>query len=373
MAAVDKAQGFVRGAMGALSDVRQRKREDEDRAFQQSELQYAQQRRGVVDQRQDLQFRQGQEDRARQQSDLQLAEQQKRAAMLRQAEQEGVRTLADSLDAGLDPAVIEQRFNASGEWKIAPGSLKYDKGTKQIAFAGPGGQQFTGTTDQLRALFGQAQEPGKPIVVSKDSRLATTGGKVLLDAVPDDPKYDEVDPTKDVYKTVNGVRTLVKKGVPKADDAGGRKTSPYNPESHAQDAVKTVRDSYRKKKDELGNFVFENPEDSERQPYAEALATRFFAEKGAEGAGFGAGEIGELAFKASKVKLTDAEAGEKAAKAGHAEGSPGYNREKARLLRDSDTKAAQVWKEGIEAIEAKREAQEQQENGGKPPLSSFQR
>lgn len=367
MAAADKATGFLRGFQAARNDVRQRKQEDQDRALKQSELAHAQSRRAITESRADTQWEQGQADRTRQQSELQAAEQQKQAAVLKQAEQEGVRTLADSLDAGLDPAIIEQRFNSSGDWKIAPGTLKYDPTTKNLEFTGSGGQRFRGTTQQLRAMYGQTPEPGKPIELNKGSRLVDSTGKVLVDTPAEPPSLEQVDTTKDLYEIRDGKRTLVKKGVPAAGSSSGsssRNVSAFNPESHAKEAVDIANTAFKTKWNaDTQSYVFDNPDDSERQAYAADLITSWMAQKGAESQNYGAGEIGNLGFKASKALMTSGEAETKAKKAGLVPGSDPFNREVARLIRDSDEKAEQIWNDGLKSIKAKREAKEQADGG----------
>lgn len=377
MASPNAGLAFVQGFRGAQDDVRTRKRQDEQDALQKSELQHAQQRRAITEGRQDTAYNQSQQDRADQQISLREADAAKRKSMLAQAETEGVRMLADSLDAGVDPTAIEQRFNAQGEWKIAPGTLKYDKATKQVSFTGASGQTLPPmTTDQLRTIFNAQSAAEKPVVVSKDARLATPGGKVLLDAQAEAPKFEQEDPTKDVVQYVNGKRTVIRKGVPKPEDAGGRKVSPFNPEGHAKEAVDIANTAFKTKWNaETGSYVLDNPDDSERQAFAAKLITNWMSQQGADAANFGAGEVGELGFRASKARMTNAEAGAAAKKAGYQIGSPGYDKAVAKLIRDSDVKAAQIWNEGIQSIQAEREAEQQaeQEEGGRPPLSSFQK
>ena len=368
MATIDTAQGFVHGAMGALSDIRQRKLQDEENALRKSELAYTQGRRAITDARADTAWQQ-------QQSDLALAREREHQQYTEAAQKEGIGHVLDALDAGADPNQVMQMYNSTGQHKLT--SLTYDPKTKQVGMVGDGGAQLPNglTTDQIRAAIGITRPAVKLTSLAKGAVAIDEKGNVRASNVqPDEAKFTQEDPTKDTYRyNADGTRTLIRKGVPKAEDAGGRKVSPYNPESHQAQAMKAAHDLYKKKQDELGYIVFENPEDSERQGIGDDFITSWMSQKGVEASQYGAGEIGNLAFKASKAALTQKEAGDKATEAGYPEGSPGYNREVARLLRDSNTKAAQVWKEGIAAIEAKREAKEKRENGGKPPLSSFQR
>lgn len=365
---------FIQGFRNARDDVRQQRQADEQSALQKSELAHAQSRRAITEGQQDTQYQQGQQDRAQQQSDLQAANLAKGEAIRKQAQQEGLGHFFDFVEAGGDPAEGAKAFNSSGELTF---DVAADPATGVLTMQGPRGAKVSGTVAQLRARFGLENEQ-KPIALSDGGMLVTPKGKVLAEnpkAGAAKNEFKEFDPKKDVYKiNADGTRTLVSRGV-KDETAGesGQKLSTYNPQSHQDQAIKVANDAFRKKKDEQGDFVFENPEDSERQAYAADLIGGWMSQKGVDAQGYGAGELGNLAFKSSKQRMTAKEAGDAAVKAGNVVGSPGYNREVARLIRDSDVKAAQVWNEGIDAIEAKRKAKENKSNGGKPPLSSFQR
>jgi hypothetical protein len=370
MPSIEKVTGFMSGFKGALADVQQRKLADGQAQLQKSELAYAQQRRSIQDQRADTEWQQGQDDRAAKQSELQKAQQDKATALQKQAQKEGIGQMFDYIDAGGDPTAAGDKFSSIGTLKLK--LSQNEDGT--LTATGPEGGSHTGTSEQLRILFGVPRQKIEGVELNEGARYVNkqTGEEIANNPKPS--TLTQINPENDLYETVNGVRKLVKKGVPKAGEgvgAGGQKVSTYNPQSHQEQAMKAAHDLYKKKQDELGNFEFVNPEDSERQGYADDLVTSWMSQKGAEGQAYGAGELGNLAFKASKAHMTAKEAGEAAVKAGNAAGSPGYNREVARLIRDSDVKAAQVWNDGIDAIEAKREAKEKAANGGKRPLKDI--
>lgn len=91
--------------------------------------------------------------------------------------QEGMEDLLNALEKGVDPRLIEQEFNARGEFKVKPGSLQYDPATGNLSLTGPDGGQFNGPIDQLRSLF---VKQAAPVKLGANDRLVNpkTGAEV---------------------------------------------------------------------------------------------------------------------------------------------------------------------------------------------------
>ncbi len=373
MSSLDTAMGtgLVGGFKGALDDSRNSRERAQDREYQL-------QQRTRLTQAEDKANERGDLDWSLRHASMQDTLDQHRKAFNDQAQQEGLHTMVDSIQAGVDPATIEQRMNSQGQWKIQPGTLQYagDPGpNQQVSFVGQGGTPFKGTVGQLQALFGTQPakkdlinvpsggaviDPatGKPIYVNpkEDSKQ----GKNYLTAGKNQRVY-QLDDNGQIVRDAHGQPKMVINALPGEDDGtDGRKISPYNPEGHAEQAVKHLNEGFKTKWNaDTKSYVLDNPDDSERQLYGADLVTGFLTKKGADGQNYGAGELANAAFKAAKTRLTAAEAQGQVTKSGVKKGTPEFDQQVAKLLRASDVKAAQVWNEEINTIESK-----QQPNGG---------
>lgn len=362
MSSLDTAYGFVGGFKGALADAQKTRQASEDRAYELQQRANNARLATKTEARNDIDW--GLNHAMTQEKFDQYHQQ-----LAHQAQQEGLTTLIDSVNAGADPRQIEQEMNSQGQWKIQPGSLQYDNTPgpdRRVTFTGAGGQQFNGTLGQLQALFGQPTNKKDLIAVAPGASLynPNTNSPVFTNPKPSDgskqyltagknQRVYQLDANGQVVRDANGNPKMVIAAEPGSED-GDRKIAPYNPEGHAQQAVQAMNTGFKTHWDaQKQSFVLDNPDDSERQLYGADLITSFMAKKGLDGQNYGAGEIADAAHKAASAKLTLQEAQAKVKKAGYAEGSPAYNQQVAKLIKNSDIRASQIWNSEISSIEAK--------------------
>ena len=368
MADANRALGFARGLRDQAETNRVRKIHDEERADSKSELEHARSRRTVVEARQDDAYKEGVTDRAQARTDAGTARSrdtitwdQKQKEIRDAMEAEGIRDLAEGLESGADPVLVAQQFNAKGQWKINPESIRYDKKTKKLSFAGAGGAQFDGTSDQLRAVFGAKKEVKKPIVVNKDARLATEEGKVLLD----------------VDQSVKDAAKKEKSNI-----------SQFNPLTAAKDAQGIVAEYYKGTFDpELGVFSFD-PGNRDKAIYGMGITGQLSKVFNSEGLRIMPQEIGQFAADLSARIPTIEEAKAQAEREVGPKAAPEAIAAKQQaIIRQARVKAGQdidAWVATMEAAMAEQEAADKAAPGGKsksgvkdkanrPPLSSFQK
>lgn len=389
MSSLDTAVGLVGGFRGALKDAQNTRQQKEDRQFELQQRADTARRASKAEERGDM-------DWGLSHAVTQEQLDQHRRTLANQGQQEGLHTMIDAVNANVDPAMIEQQMNSVGKWRIKPGTLQYDQSPgpdRQITFTGEGGNTFSGTVGQLQALFGQqtgkkdlmnvpqggaVYDPNTNKSVFNNPKEDTKQGKSYLTAGKNQRIY-QLDDNGQVVRDAQGNPKMIIDAVPGAGDdedgTSGRKLSPYNPESHAEQASKAIDDAYKTHYNaELKSLTFDTPDDSERAVFGKDLVTSFLAKKNAEGQNYGAGELANAAFKASKIRLTANEAQAQVKRTGIKPGTPQYDQQVAKLLRDSDVKAAQVWNEEIDKVESKHQGSaagkaKKTGEGGKPKRS----
>jgi hypothetical protein len=395
MASQDQAIGFGEGFANERDRLRRTNIEDQRLQDEQSELAHARQRRAITEGQQDAAYAQSQEElplrkraletqvssgeeslasvRRKNQNeiedrpvltkvrDLELksaqgqvadaedARARKHKEFLTQAESEGVKSLADSLDAGIDARTAESRFNTQGTWKIKPGTLNYDPVSKKVAFQGAGGQQFNGTLPQMRTLFGGGS--GKAALIKGDR-----------DTVFYDDKGNPV-------------------GAAAAGGNGLRKQSPFNRETVQQDAAKHVEDAYKNSwNTEAKAFTFSDVNDTERASKGRAYAQLVVDDFLKDNIEVPAAVAGDIALKASRHVVSPAEAEKKATdeltKAGRkpSENQKWVQDRAAQIVRVGNNLAGQELANGKREYQRQLNAQDKSnsKDGNRPPLSSFQ-
>lgn len=382
MASIDAATGFVRGVQGSLADVRQRNLQDQDRAAQQDSLAYAKNRQQTLDQRADVTFQQQQQDREASLSATKQLNDQERTRIATQAQQEGMSHVFDALDAGADPEQIMNLYGSTGQHSLKS-LTPVDPKTGQFTMVGMDGGTFTGTTAQARAAIGIQKQQPKLTTVAKGGIAIDPSGKVVADnSEPDRPNYEQTDPTKDTWKTVNGVRTLVSKGVPKAGGAdgesgpGGRKVSPFNPEAYSKEAGDVVGKYYQGVYDpKMGMFSFD-PGTRDKATYGMSLAgqlARHFNGK------LSAQEAGQYAAEVSAEIPTEDEAQTQAVRELGKNANPDQIKVRTtKIQRAARVLAAQKLDEYMQQMDDLIAAQESEASstgnkGKRPSLDSFQK
>lgn len=395
MAGSDSSLGFARGFSAELDKGVADRKQAATESQQQSDLAYARQRRLVTDTQKDQAFAQDQNISAVQQqqnttdfnnrqtdreASLAAAKQgqaKQQAFDATEAEKQGVKMLATSLNDNADPRQVEDRFNATagatGTWKIQTGSLQHDQKTGEVSFIGAGGTPYHGSTKAILDLFSVSP----PLKTAKDYISAPAKNRVLDAATgktvlePSDTGTDE-----------NG----------DAITPDGRKISAYNPQTHQAAAAAIVDKAYRNTwNPDAKTFTIGSADDSDRATFGGALAEQGVAQLAPSGPDFfGAGEVGEAALRASKLALSHGEAESQATKeltagvpADQAQAKAKLNQQwiaqrAQQIYQDGRVKASQQFQADMNYLqnavdERKQAAKEQQAKkpaagGGKKPL-----
>lgn len=264
--------------------------------------------------------------------------------------EEGLHDLATSLRKGVAPAVIEQEFNARGEFKIQPGSLKHDPATGTVEFSGPQGGVFKGTVEQLEALSMHAAPA--PVKLGANDRL--------------------IDPT-------------TKKEIVGPSGGGGADgVTKWNRQTASNRAADVVREGLGLKYDsELKQFMI--PEGmSEKVGFGAALAGQVTRQFGSR---ISAEEAGDIALQVTK-KIPSVEQARKSVKATGIVDEQEIATKAAEVIRSARVVAAQELQALINDKETELEQREAAaaEGGGlsdaaapaqpkpptaRPPLASF--
>lgn len=399
------AIGVGRGLEEARRRMRAERQEDEDRSERKSELEYARGRRGIVDAREDEQYKYEIEQRPLEErmrnarvrgaelgteaaetelnyaredrpSQVRMRDAGVRSAELgvkrdefelddaktsagreselhrvkmqqigQQMEDEGMRRMLDALDGGADPEYAVKLFNAQGKNGIKPGSMRFDKASGAISFAGTGGKEFNGNIRQLRALLPQAAEP-KPLVVG-------AGGSVY-------------DPASKTFKQPPGAGTG-RAGVMR----NGQKLSPFNPQTHGKQTRDLVIQSLGGEWDNnLQKFKIPAGQ-GEKIAYATSLADQIVRLTSEEGMQLGPGEVNDIVVNVMREVRTAGEA-EKMARSelGENAGADSVKLRAQELVEDSKIRAAQNLGQELEMMRARAQQQQNSQSWPEPPETS---
>lgn len=254
--------------------------------------------------------------------------------------EEGMERLLDALDKGVDPQLIEQEFNASGQFKIKPGSLQYDPATGNVKLTGPGGGQYDGPIDQLRALFTQ---PAPLVKLDENDRLV-------------DPRSrkEVIGPASGGGRSITGV-------------------TKWNRQQASDKAADAVRNGLGLKYDnDLQQFMI--PEGmSEKVSYGASLAgqvTREFGER------ISPEEAGDIALQVMRLVPSAQQARQQAQQKGKVKEDEIAD-EAARIMRAGRIRAAQELATLMQDKETELQQREQMQdenglNGASPPSPAAQ-
>ncbi len=211
-------------------------------------------------------------------------------------QEEGVSDFVNALNAGVDPNIAMERFNSTGELKLAQVNYDPDKGLMLVDSEGE--QMEFESPNQFAAAMGLPPgEQPEPIKLGKDDRLVTPQGETIVDAdkpaagqnlmkvgdvlydlekgewitpPTEDGKDKFIKVDKQLYNTETGEWLS-----PPGGGGGGRDVSPFNPETTLQKIEQGIVRSHGGSFDALGNYSV--PGDRELVDTKVGLAGESFA------------------------------------------------------------------------------------------------